>query len=186
MKKQNSILIPLLAIGVVCVVGYQGFNWDDSFVAKEFKSISNPSPTAPLPVTLEAWQVFENYLEFARTHNLVGVRSLSHQVSDTCNDPLKEQECFVLMDTVYTIGDYFKQEDFKHVLADERQIVMFTDPPAVAILYFTRENPPEIKVLGMRFCFEDETSPDKCFDADRVRLDLDDNGWWDNVESLFY
>ena len=153
-----------------------------------FPSLSFPPLTISgneLALSVESWTTFEKYLEFAKTHDLNGIRNLSHQISDTCNDPLREKECFALMDSVYSFASLFKQNDFNHILVDERQIIMYTDGPTVAMLYFTRNNGP-IKVLGMRFCLEDETSPNSCVETDPLKRDLDSNSWWDDVESLFY
>ncbi|MFZ2484701.1 MAG: hypothetical protein WAX80_01300 [Minisyncoccia bacterium] len=189
MHKRNGILIPLIAIGVVLFIGFEGFGWKDSFQIKEIESITDSftmSLTTPDPAKDVPWTVFQNYLEFAKNHNLAGIKSLSHQISPTCTDPAREVECFALMDNVYTLGSYFPQSDFKHVLEDERQVVMYTDGPAVAILYFTKDSGGTPKVLGMRFCFEDETSRGTCVETDPSKLDLDQNGWWDSVESMFY
>lgn len=153
-------------------------------------SFSLPSlavfPTNDATILTEAWKVFANYLEFARVHDLIGITKLSHQISTTCLDPSKKTECFALMDSVYAFANYFEPSQFKNVISDEHQIVMFTDGPTVAILYFTRDETKAIKVLGMRFCFEDETVQERCVEADSVKEDKNKNGWWDSVESLFY
>ncbi|MDO8569272.1 MAG: hypothetical protein Q7R89_00565 [bacterium] len=180
MNKPVGVLIPLLAISIVFFLGYKGFGWENSF-----KTVFN----LPLPwqdeSKREAWTTFQNYLEFARTHNLSGIRSLSYQISATCSDSSKEKECFALMDSVYAIASPFKLSEFKYIQSDERQIIMYTDGPTVAILYFTRiEN--TTKVLGMRFCLEDETTMGTCVETDTIKNDSNNNGWWDNVESLFY
>jgi len=172
MKRQNNILIPLLAISVVFLLGYNGFGWE--------KSLKDRG------VAIEAWQVFENYVEFARMHNLAGIRSLSYQISDTCNNPTQEEECFALMDSVHAITSDFKISEFKNILSDERQIIMFTDGPVVAILYFTRGEDGVPKILGLRFCVEDDVESNSCVETDKNLLDENGNGWWDNLESLFY
>ncbi|MEK9171753.1 MAG: hypothetical protein AAB782_00755 [Patescibacteria group bacterium] len=185
MRKQNSILIPLLAIGVVFLLGYKGFGWENSLKDTEIANIITTLSTTDRDMR-EAWTTFENYLEFARAHNLSGIRSLSHQISATCNDPSREKECFALMDSVYAFASQFKLGDFKHIQSDERQVIMFTDGPTVAILYFTKDERGSLKVLGMRFCLEDETVQKKCVDTDSIKHDENNNGWWDSVESLFY
>ncbi|MDZ4205875.1 MAG: hypothetical protein U1C12_01550, partial [Patescibacteria group bacterium] len=134
----------------------------------------------------EVWIIFQNYLEFARTHNLAGIKNLSHQISATCSDSAKEAECFALMDSVYAIASTFEPSEFKNIQSDERQIIMSTDGPMVAILYFTKDKTGAIKVLGLRFCFEDETVQEKCVEPTSIKNDADSNGWWDSVESLFY
>ena len=86
MKKQNKTLITLIAIGVVIFVGYEGFGWK-KFIEPQIKNLnltleSSQSQTADATsVSLEAWQVVEEYLEYARTHNLEGIKSLSYKLS---------------------------------------------------------------------------------------------------------
>ena len=187
MTKQNGILIPLLAISVVFLLGYQGFGWENIF--KNTEPIDTTIPLAVSdPLKAEAWTIFQNYLNFAKNHDLAGIRSLSHQISATCNDPLKEKECFTLMDSVYSFAGNLKLSEFKHIQSDERQIIMYTDGPAVAMLYFTRNENDinDIKVLGMRFCFEDEATVGTCVKTGSIEHDLNGNGWWDSVAVLFY
>jgi hypothetical protein len=137
-------------------------------------------------ITTQAWTTFQNYLEFAKTHNLTGIRSLSHQISDTCNDPLRESECFALMDSVYSFASEFEASEFKHLQADDKQILLYTDGPVRAILFFTRDTSKIPKILGLQFCEELEFAIDSCIETDPEKRDLDHNGWWDNVEALFY
>ena len=155
MGKQSGILIPLLAISVVLLFGYKGFGWENNFKNREIIDIIAPLRISD-SVKDEAWATFQNYLEFARTHNLVGVKSLSHQISAACSDPAREKECFALMDSVYAIASEFKQSEFKYTEEDKRQIIMYTNGPVVAMLYFTKDASGTPKVLGMRFCFEEQ------------------------------
>ena len=200
MNKQAGVLIPLLAISVVFLLGYKGFGWENSLKGTEIANILTTFSTTNSDKR-EALTIFQNYLEFARTHNLSGIRSLSHQISTTCGDQSREEECFALMDSVYAFTSTFKLSDFKHIQSDEKQAIMYTDGPTVVILYFTKDESGSLKVLGMRFCFEaptreavgvptesvgNETPAKPCVETDPVKRDLDGNGWWDDVESLFY
>ena len=185
MNKQAGVLIPLLAISVVFLLGYKGFGWENSLKGTEIANILTTFSTTNSDKR-EAWTTFQNYLEFARTHNLSGIRSLSHQISATCGDQSREEECFALMDSIYAFTSTFTLSDFKHIQSDEKQAIMYTDGPTVVILYFTKDESGSLKVLGMRFCFEAETSPNSCVETDPVKRDQDGNGWWDDVESLFY
>ena len=180
-----TLLIPLIAISVVFLLGYKGFGWEKDFKNKEIVGLVNFF-SVPNPLKSEAWQVFENYLAFAKAHDMAGIRTLSYQISATCNDPAKERECLTLMDNVYLFASDLKLSDFTHFAADERQIVLYTDGPTVAILFFTRDEIGTPKVLGMKFCFEDEATAGTCVKTDQSERDLDGDGWWDNVESLFY
>lgn len=181
----SAILIPLLAISIVFLLGYRGFGWENSLKNTEIANIIT-TLSATNSDQREAWTTFQNYLEFARAHNLSGIRSLSHQISATCSNQSRKEECFALMDNVYAIASTFKLSDFKHIQSDERQAIMFTDGPTVAILYFTKNERGSLKVLGMRFCLEDETAQEKCVETDSIKHDENNNGWWDSVESLFY
>lgn len=183
-KKRLHILISLLAIGVVLALGYEGFGWKNNSQNKDFNKILNSFNNVSLSPKEEAWQVFQNYLEFARIHNLSGIRSISHQISPTCNDPSKEKECFTLMDNVYNIASSFELKTFTHIETDEKQAVLYTDGPLVTIIFFTKID--GLKVLGMRFCVDDPKSSKPCVETDPVLRDQNNNGWWDDVESLFY
>ncbi|MDO8565494.1 MAG: hypothetical protein Q7R67_02655 [bacterium] len=143
-----------------------------------------------------AWDTWEKYLEAAKNHDLATVKSLSHQMSATCQDPAQEAECFYLMNSVYSFGSTFKRNDFTRIFADERQIVMMTDyemSPEVGtqsiqvVLFFTKTPDGTPKVLGMRFCFKGpDNANSNCIETDPAKRDLDKNGWWDAVEALFY
>ncbi|KKQ83661.1 MAG: hypothetical protein UT07_C0001G0023 [Parcubacteria group bacterium GW2011_GWB1_38_8] len=133
----------------------------------------------------EAWVIFQSYLESARLHDLPSLKKLSYQLSDTCKDESRKEECFALMDNVYNIASPFEASEFKNIQADGRQITLYTDGPVVAILFFVRDIDGTPKVLGLRFCSE-EGAQNSCVETDPIKRDLDDNGWWDSTESLFY
>lgn len=142
----------------------------------------------------EAFAVFRDYREFARTGDIEGIKSLSHQISPACSDPERREECERLMASVYYFTQDFKEEDFKHIYFDDRQLVMLTDflpsaespdrEPIRSALFFTRmEGGP--KLLGIKFCLPNEERPGECFETDPGKRDQDKNGWWDQVESFF-
>ena len=133
----------------------------------------------------EAWVIFQSYLESARLHDLPSLKKLSYQLSDTCKDESRKEECFALMDNVYNIASPFEASEFKNIQADGRQITLYTDGPVVAILFFVRDTDGTPKVLGLRFCSE-EGAQNSCVETDPIKRDLDGNGWWDSTESLFY
>jgi hypothetical protein len=137
-------------------------------------------------IGVRAFAVFSQYLEFARTHNLEGLSSLSYQLSAACKDPAQETECFRLMDSVYFFASDLRREDFKHVKADGKQAILYTDGPAVKLLYFTRDDSGNFKVLGLRFCEErSETSEPTCIELNADTRDSDNDGWWNSTEELF-
>lgn len=193
MNKQFIAVITVLAIGGVVLFT----NIHRPVINKSIKielptithSISFPSlnvmPIGDSLVVAQAWTTLKYYLEFAHTHNLAGIKSLSYQTSSTCNDTAKESECFALMDNVYELVSVLKLEEFKYVQIDERQIVMYTDGPIITILYFIRDKDDIPKILGLRFCYEYENMPDSCA-KNITKNDANSDGWWDSIESLFY
>ncbi len=192
MEKKIIAIVAIFAAGTILFASDYIFEIGEPLPGRG-SSISLPSFSLPflkiLPandavVNAEAWIVFETYLEFARTHNLDGVKSLSYQISAACQDLARESECLTLMDSVYAFGSTLKKEDFNHVYYDNRQVILSTDAPAVAILYFTRDEKGVLKMLGLRFCFEDENAPGSCA-RNMTKNDTDGNGWWDSTESLF-
>lgn len=137
-------------------------------------------------VAREAWSTFENYLAYAKNHDLTGIKSLSHQISPACADPSRQSECFALMDSVYAFTYTFEENMFSHSESDEWQIILYTDGPARSFLYFTRTETGEPKVLGLRFCTDEASIGFDCTSINANRADSDNDGWWDSVESLFY
>ena len=89
------------------------------------------------------------------------------------------------MDNVYNIASYIEASNFNHMIADKKQIMLYTDGPAVAMLYFTLDTGVP-KVLTLRFCMEAPEIPQPCIDETKVKVDANGNGWWDSVEALFY
>lgn len=75
----------------------------------------------------KAWAVLQKYLGYAKNHDLKNLRQVSYQLSPACSDPAQEKNCFERMDTAYFFGSFFKQEDFKYVWSDERQIILATE-----------------------------------------------------------
>ena len=145
----------------------------------------NITPAKQSSVAKQAWTTWENYIKFAKAHNLAGVRSLAYQMSDTCNDPTKEKECFELMDSVVGFSTFFNKELFTHSAYDDKQIVLWTDGPNIATLYFTRDENGNPKVLALRIC-QEGPSAKKCIETDPALRDTNNNGWWDTVETSFH
>lgn len=105
------------------------------------------------------WQTFEQYMAYAQAHDLDGLSSLSHQLSDTCLDPEQRESCFALMDNVAGISNEFRREEFVNVRRDWRQIIISTDwMPAEdadvmsyyrSIIFLTRDFLGRPKMLSM-------------------------------------
>lgn len=142
---------------------------------------------------IEAWTTFEAYLKAAKAHDLPTIKSLSYQLSDTCADEAKLEECYGLMDSVVFFMNEFKQKDFTQVAFDDKQIVMATDYIMLdgatdvikTVIYFVRDN-GQAKVLGIRFCVgEGDADGSKCVETSKDKRDSNGNGWWDDVEVFF-
>ncbi|PIP55513.1 MAG: hypothetical protein CO183_00855 [Candidatus Zambryskibacteria bacterium CG_4_9_14_3_um_filter_42_9] len=197
MNKGIAVSVAILATGFILFNANRTFEAEKKTVADTGETIVIPSfsfPVLEIPTARTgnkalasgAWAVFETYLEFARNHDMEGVRSLSHQISDTCNDSAKQEACFALMDSVYFFGSQLEFSEFTHIEVDERQIIMYTEGPEFKILYFTRTEIGTPKVLGLRLCTEEEDAPDPgCAETNASTTDQDSDGWWDSVESLF-
>lgn len=137
----------------------------------------------PEVVLAAAWQTFDAYVEAARTRNLESLTTLSHQLSPACLDASREEECFALMDSVYSIASSLDKTGFVHSEFDEKQIITWTDGPGVAVLYFTREEKAAPKILGLQFCLE-IADGDPCVEPELLKTDSDGDGWWDKTQEL--
>ena len=188
MTKYIGFIVLILAI-VLLAIGSSYKKVREGRVTNPLSNLSFPGFEITNPENAitgaRAWATWQNYLEFAKNHDLKGIRESSHQISDTCNDPSKETECFAMMDNVYAIGSELESSAFKYIQADEKQIILFTDRPVVTSLYFTRTEDGTPKLLGLRFCSEQEGDT-PCIETDPEKKDLNDNGWWDSVESFFH
>ena len=160
------------------------------FSISKFSSIEEESP-----VKASAWSVFEQYREFARLHDLEGVRSLSYQISDACEDAEKHEECDALMTSVYLFTESWQRSEFTEIAYDDKQVVLSTDyldyqdgtPPTKTVIFFTRAESGEPRLLGIKFCFgEEDRFTGQCVNTDPATRDTDENGWWDDVEARFY
>lgn len=194
MKKKIIIIVSLLAVLLVLVMSSNSLNQDSSSSAdKSFFSLPSFSFLKPKAINQdnaqaanEAWATLQGYMTFAKNHDLAGLRTLSHQISPECNDPAKEKECFDLMDSASSIASELNPADFKHIERDGKQIVMYTDPPGVWIIYFTRDEQMKLRVLGLQFCIQQADSKSPCVDPTTLKTDTDADGWWDTTEALFY
>src|SRR3989344_5240799 len=125
-KKQHTIFISLISIGVVLFAGYEGFGWKSYIDPTLSKLAIQASPSAP-SAKAEVWAVLEEYMGYANAHDLEGVKRLSHDISETCSNDALREDCNKLMNSVYTFFSYFRQSDFKHILTDGQKIIIFTD-----------------------------------------------------------
>lgn len=118
---------------------------------------SKPLDSQDISIENAAWEVFSNYIAYAKKHDLSGIKSLSYQLSPTCQDPKQLSECQKLMDTVVYLSSYMSKNQINNVWYDSKQIILSSDyhksvqPDQVgyqrAIIYFTRDK-DRIKLLS--------------------------------------
>jgi len=168
-------------------------------------------PSLGNPLAEMAWQTFEKYQRSAGTHDLATLRTLSHQISETCNNPKLEEECFALMDNVYAIGSEFKQADFTNIWSNDKQIILATNYAEMgdassglrglirSVIYFTIVD-SEPRVLSFNnfdgaFILSSGESEEEIRESlmglvqstdEEITRDTDGDGWWDSVEEFFY
>ena len=175
MNKTLSAFIVLALITIALAIGglastkqfesVDSTKIDTNNLISVVSTVTLPMPKLALPffnnnVANNAWNVFENYLESVKNHDLESLRKYSHQISDTCNNPDLEEQCFVLMDNVYALGIQFKREEFKNIWFDEKQIIIASDYTTIdddtfgsrgmarMIIYFTRDELGTPRVLS--------------------------------------
>ncbi len=146
---------------------------------------------------VQAWQIFTQYRQYAKDHNLAGLKSLTHKLSPICQaaldgDTTKVKECEGLMDSVYFFTQDFEFHDFSQASYDDKQLILATDyrkltddtDPIKVVIYFVR-NGPAMQMLGLRFCFGTEGSGSACVVTRADQRDKNNNGWWDDIEYFF-
>jgi hypothetical protein len=195
----KNIAIALVAVAAIvafflagAVKSTKSFGSGNFSLPFTFSGAKLPNLENAFTVT-SAWSVFQDYLKAAKDNDLEKLKSHSYQTSETCNDPKRRAECNELMTGVYLIASGFKLEDFKNVESDAKQIIMSTDymkmpdgaDDTKVVLYFVKAETGEPKVLGIRFCYGLEDGL-KCVITDPETRDVDHDGWWDDIEALFY
>lgn len=105
----------------------------------------------------KAWGVLQNYLEAAKNHDIERLKSLSYQVSESCQSAATSTDCNTKMDTVYFFGSGMQKRDFKNIWSDSKQIILSTDLKreenenmigfSRAIVYFIIDDNGSIKLL---------------------------------------
>ncbi len=172
-------------------VGESTYNKFKDFVLPLPKANWNLPVLGNAGVEAETWIVFEEYRGAAKAHDLEKIKMLSHQISPTCSDSARREECNTLMDGVYGLTKDWKQSEFTKALSDDRQTILATEfekkgdvEPVQSAIFFTHEG-EMIKVLGIQFCFE-SSEGDRCFNPEKLKTDSNNNGWWDDVEAVFY
>lgn len=142
-----------------------------------------------------AWGVFQDYLKAAQKHDLATLKKLSYQLSETCTNPEKRDECNALMDNVYEIAHTYTLKDFTNVAADDKQIIMSTDfmdtgegadNKTKIVLFFVKDEKDGPKVLSIKYCYGNESPSNICVNTDPASRDSDKDGYWDDIEAFFH
>lgn len=217
MRKIFTIFGLILVVVVIALLGRDQAGLEKSFVTVNPSEVDRsrlsviipeiilPTPRLSLPsfhnsLVSQSWNVFENYLKAVKNHDLESLQIYSHQTSDTCKDSAREAECFALMDNVYELGKDFNKDDFIHVWADEKQIILSTDYNLLedntfatlrglirSVIYFTiiDENPKVLYFSNFdgTFLLQEDFTADE-IDARLRELvrDTDEDGLPDEIE----
>lgn len=119
--------------------------------------------TSSMSAPDKAWATFQNYLTFAKNHDLKGVSRLAHKLSSTCsealNNPSNSAACYKILDNLYAIGKTFKKSDFPNNLFDSKQVILYSDrketddteikESSKNLLYFTVDANGDPKIIGL-------------------------------------
>lgn len=167
---KNKILIVIGAILIISALIF-GLRINKVVAPKEIEqtpaatttTVTTSSPTSTTSeikttISHTVWTIFQNYLTFAKTHNLAGLKSLSYQLSTTCTDSTKTSDCNALMDSAYFFGKDMKEKDFVNIWFDDKQIILSTNFTRQdvgtttagyvrGIIYFVRDAGGNSKVL---------------------------------------
>lgn len=92
----------------------------------ENQGASSTSPKL-LSVKDQVWTIFQKYLEYNKSHDLEGVKSVVYKVAPVCEDVKLKTDCENRMDAAYNYGSALKKENFVNVWSDEKQIILATD-----------------------------------------------------------
>jgi len=211
MKKPIIAVIVLIALGYILFLNVDNFNIKGNYsTSTPSESIPLPDfsnglniPKLSLKdsiVGAEAWQAFDDYRKAAHDHNLEEIKKLSYQLSDTCKNKQTESDCFAIMDGLYEATKDFKIADFTNTIFDDKQIISYTDYQKEApeegssedrfgrtLIYFIKSPTGSPLILSIKFCSTNDLEmPDHCVEPDPSKRDLDNDGWWDSLQNIFY
>jgi hypothetical protein len=161
MNRKLLIGTSILVIGVLIILVVRGSSHkpvSTDNVGDVATTTSTGTP-ATEDLKVEAWNVFERYIQAAKIHDLVEIKKLSYQMSATCKDNSKIKECNDLMDNAYNLGSNFTLQSLNHMIYDSKQIILWTDYNKLVnsdpvstirgVIYFVREG-GSIKFLSFK------------------------------------
>ncbi len=111
----------------------------------------------------KAWATFEKYTDYARKHDIEGVKSLAHKFTGTCSKASESAEmqkkCFDILDSVYKMGTTMQKSSYKNTLSDSKQIILSSEIKETDtgdnielsknLIYFTIGSNGTAKILGV-------------------------------------
>jgi len=211
MKKPLITIIVLVALGYVLFLNIDNLNIKGNYsTSTPSGSVSLPDFSNSLNIPKlnlkdsivggGAWQAFDEYRKAAHNHNLEEIKRLSYQLSETCKNKETESDCFAIMDGLYEATKDFKITDFTNTIFDDKQIISYTDYHKEAreegstedrfgrtLIYFIKSSTGSPLILSIRFCSTNDLKvPDDCVEPDPAKRDLDNDGWWDSLQNIFY
>lgn len=146
----------------------------------------------------EALGVFDTYLKSAEANDLESLKLVSYQLSDTCKDESKRDECNVLMTSAYSFGIEIERETLSVLNSDKKQIILANEyiesleGPAPAIIrasiYFVRDG-DTLKLLSLNpydgafIIKQDEATSTLSMRLKEMVVDSDLDGLPDRVEN---
>jgi hypothetical protein len=147
-----------------------------------------------------AWEAFQNYLDYAEAHDLEKLATVSHQVSEVCKNPETQAECFARMDMAVAYGREFEKEQFTTIWRDKKQIILLTDwqieendlikAYGRREIYFTKHNKTGHKVLSFSMPYNTisvlkigRTAEQVDAEIERMITDSDMDGLDDQLET---
>lgn len=136
MKKYILILVIILGLGAIW------YGWRNKAEAP-IDSITGEENSTSTPVVIEekpvqnltgkdlAWQTFQNYLSYNKSHDLEKVKSVVYKISPVCQSQASTTECFARMDAAYGVGSMMKKASMTNFWEDGKQAILSSEPKLI-------------------------------------------------------
>jgi hypothetical protein len=155
----------------------------------------SPAPGAELQA--QVWQTFQTYLGFLKAHDVDSANALMwpsvRMDMPACIAQLSEKTCWGLVDALYGSASTLKGEDFANVWADDKQIILSSDPAFTpqagevdasrSYLYFVFDPQGRILFLQLANKSWNATTEDE---VRQMMLDSDQDGLTDSDETCLH
>lgn len=132
MKKLILFLIAILGAGAV----YYGWQKKVTAPTQDINTASSTpiiteQPIKDLTGKELAWQTFQNYLAYNRTHDLAKLKSAVYKISDVCSSTGSTTLCNARMDSAYEYGTKINKFDLTNFVEDDKQAILSSEPKLV-------------------------------------------------------